>query len=295
VRGARCEIPHGNIRFHMPTSGGTSDYALGNTDAEHERLLRQAILLAPLTERFFRQAGIGSGQRVLDIGSGVGDVAMLAARLVGSSGEVVGVERDTRSIARARVRVAEAGLRNVTFTRSDVSELSGDKPFDAVVGRFILQFLPDPVATLRSLSQLIHPGGVIAFHEPCWTAILPLGTHMPLWSACASLICESLQRSGGNTEMGLTLCRIFRQAGLPTPNLQMEIPLAEGACSAAWIYDLLLTLLPQIRRLNLPLEDLGNLDTLLERIQSEVAGSKTPVPCVALVGAWSRIPASPAS
>jgi len=279
----------------MPTSGGTSDYALGNTDAEHERLIRQAMLLAPLTERFFRQAGIGPGQRVLDLGSGVGDVAMLAARLVSPSGEVVGIERDPRSIARARARVVEAGLHNVTFTQSDVSQVPGDKPFDAVVGRFILQFLPDPIAALRSLSRLVHPGGVVAFHEPCWTAILPLGAHLPLWSACASLVCESLQRSGGNTEMGLTLCRIFRQAGLPTPNLQMEIPLPEDDRSVLWIYDLVCTLLPQIRRLNLPLENLGNLDTLLERIQSEVAASRNPVPCVALIGAWSRIPASAAS
>lgn len=271
------------------------NYALGSTDAEHERLIRQAAMLSPLTERFLQEACIGHGQRILELGSGVGDVAMLAARLVGPSGQVVGVERDARAIARARVRVAEAGLRNVTFTQSDVCELSGDKPFDAVVGRFILQFLPDPIATVRSLSQLVHRGGVIAFHEPCWTAILPLGAHLPLWSACAALVCESLQRSGGDTEMGLALCHIFQQAGLPTPNLQMEIPLAEDACSAHWIYDLFCTLLPHIRRLNLPLEDLGNLNTLLERIQSEVEASKSPVPCVALVGAWSRIPASPAS
>src|SRR5262249_17620249 len=128
----------------MPTSGATSQYALGNTNAEHERLIRQAALLASLTERFFRQAGIGPGQRILDLGSGVGDVAMLAARLVGPSGEVVGVERDSRSAARARTRVADAGFNNVSFTESDVRLLPVDQPFDAVIGRFILQFLPDP-------------------------------------------------------------------------------------------------------------------------------------------------------
>jgi ubiquinone/menaquinone biosynthesis C-methylase UbiE len=279
----------------MSPSSPTSHYALGSTDAEHERLIRQAVLLAPLTERFFREACIGPGQRILDLGSGVGDIAILAARLVGPSGEVVGVERDTRSIARARVRVAEAGLHNVNFTQSDVCQLSGGKPFDAVVGRFILQFLPDPVDALRSMSQLVRPGGVIAFHEPSWTAILPLAAHLPLWSACASLVRESLQRSGGNTEMGLALYRIFQQAGLPAPNLQMEIPLGHDPCSARWIYDLFCALLPQIRQLNPSLEALGNLDTLLERIQSEVAASKNPVPCVALVGAWSRRPTSPAS
>ena len=188
--------------------------------------------------------------------------------------------------------MAEAGLHNVSFTQSDVNELTDDKPFDAVVGRFILQFLPALVGTLRSLSQLVHPGGVVAFHEPCWTAILPLATDLPLWSACASLVCESLQRSGGNTEMGLALHGIFQRVGLPAPILQMEIPLGDDSCSARWIYDLFCSLLPHIRRLNLSLEDLGNLDTLLERIQSEVAASKTLVPCAALIGAWSRRPAS---
>src|SRR5438045_414293 len=88
VRARRCGLPHGNILRHMPTSGGTSHYALGNTDAEHERLIRQAAILAPLTERFFRQACIGPGQRVLDLGSGVGDVALLAAGLVGAAGGI---------------------------------------------------------------------------------------------------------------------------------------------------------------------------------------------------------------
>src|SRR6266849_1996395 len=216
----------------MTVDLSASDYLLGSTDAEHERLIRQAVRLAPVTERFFRQAGIGPGQRVLDLGSGVGDVTMLAAGLVGPSGEVVGVERDTRSITRARTRVAEASLNNATFTQSDVRQLPVDKPFDAVVGRFILQFLPDPVVTLRSLSRLVRPGGIVAFHEPCWTPILPLAAHLPLWSACASLIRESLERSGGNTEMGLALYRTFQQAGLPVPNLQLEIPVGDNPAAA---------------------------------------------------------------
>src|ERR1700682_1416018 len=98
-------------------------YALGSTDAEQARLIRQAALLAPFTERFFRGSGIGPGQRVLDIGFGLRGVAMLAAKLVGSSGEVVGVERDARSIARARARVAEAGLPDVSFTQSAVRQI----------------------------------------------------------------------------------------------------------------------------------------------------------------------------
>ena len=67
----------------MTANSSTSVYVLGSTDAEHERLIQQAARIDPLTERFFREAGIGPGQRVLNLGSGVGDAAMLAGKLVG--------------------------------------------------------------------------------------------------------------------------------------------------------------------------------------------------------------------
>jgi len=158
----------------MIVSNPTSDYALGSTDSEHKRLIRQAARLTRLTERLFREAGIGPGQRVLDLGSGVGDVAMLVARIVGPSGEVVGIERDTRSIARARARVAEAGSSNVEFVQSDVFQIPDRKPFDAAVGRFILEFVPNPVAVLRYVSRLVRPGGVLAFHEVSYAPLLLL-------------------------------------------------------------------------------------------------------------------------
>ena len=112
-----------------------SNYILGWSDAEQDRLIRQATLLAPMTERLFREAGIGAGQRVLDIGSGVGDVAMITARLVGPSGEVVAIERNADYIARARERISALGLRNVTFIRADLNDVAVTEHFDAAVGR----------------------------------------------------------------------------------------------------------------------------------------------------------------
>ena len=271
----------------MTETSRASQYALGSTDAEHERLMRQAARLAPSTERFFRDAGIGLGQRVLDIGSGVGDVAMLAARLVGPSGEVMGIERDMRSIARARTRVAEAGLRNVSFMQSDVNQISGDKPFDAAVGRLILMYLPDPVAVLRSLCKLLCPGGVLAFQEPSWASSLALIAHLPLWSACTSLIRETFQRSGVNTEVGLSLYGIFQEAGLPLPSMRMEMPLGDDP---EWIYGVLCSLHPKMEQLNLPLQTLGGFDTLPNRLRAEVVASKTVATWMALVGAWAQKP-----
>jgi ubiquinone/menaquinone biosynthesis C-methylase UbiE len=272
----------------MTADSPTSDYVLGSTDAEHERLIWQAARVAPITERLFREAGIGPGQRVLDIGSGVGDVAMLAARLVGPSGEVVGIERDPRSIARARARVAEAGLRNVSFTQTDVSQIPDSESFDAAVGRFILMFLPDPVATLRSLSRLVRSGGVLAFHEASWAPLLALLAPLPLWSATASIIHETLLRSGANPEMGPDLYQKFQEAGLPAPSMRLEMPLGKEPDLAQWFYDIICTLRPQMEQLHLPIESLGSLDTLVDRMHAEVTGSKTVASWFAAVAAWSR-------
>jgi ubiquinone/menaquinone biosynthesis C-methylase UbiE len=272
----------------MTTSYSTADYALGNTDAEHERLIWQAARVAPVTERLFREAGIGLGQRVLDIGSGVGDVAMLAARLVGPSGEVVGIERDPKSIAKARARVAEAGLRNVSFTQSDLGEIPDSKPFDAAVGRFILMWLPDPATALRSLSRVVRPGGVLAFHEPSWVALLALLAPLPLWSATGSLIHQTILRTGANPEMGPDLYQKFLEAGLPAPSMRLEMPLGKEPDLAKWFCDICCSLRPQMQQLHLPIESLGSLDTLVERMQAEVAGSKSVASWFAAVTAWSR-------
>jgi SAM-dependent methyltransferase len=268
----------------------TSQYALGSTDAEHGRLIRQAAWLAAHTERLFREAGIGPGQRVLDLGSGVGDVALIAARLVGPSGEVVGIERDPRSIARATARMAEAGLRNVSFTQSDAAEIPGDKPFDAAVGRYILMFLPDPVSVLHSLSKLVRPGGVMAFQEPCWKSFLQQSARLALWSAGAALLVETFQRSGTNTEMG-ALPRVFQEAGLPTPSTRTDTLVG----SEQWLPDCLHSLRPKMVQLNLLLKPLGNFETLSERLQTEVKAFKATTPLPGLVSAWSRKPPSPAS
>ncbi len=272
----------------MSASERTTHYALGSTDAEHERLIWQAEQVAPLTERLFREAGIGPGQRVLDLGSGVGDVTMLAARLVGASGEVVGIERDPDAIARARARAAQAGLHNVSFIESDLSQIPDAKPFDVAVGRFILMWLPDPVSIVRSVSQLVRPGGVVAFQEPYWVPVLSLLAPLPLWSAAASLIHRTFQQSGANPEIGTALYQVFQEAGLPGPTMRQEIPMGRDPNSARWFSDTLRSLRSQIQRLGLSLESVGDLDTLAKRLQNEAGASNGVVAWMAPVGAWVR-------
>jgi ubiquinone/menaquinone biosynthesis C-methylase UbiE len=187
--------------------------------------------------------------------------------------------------------MAEADLRNVSFTQSDAAQIPGDKPFDAAVGRYILMFLPDPISVLRSLSHLVRPGGILAFQEPCWKSFLQQSARLPLWSAGASLLVETFQRSGTNTEMGPALSRVFQEAGLPAPSTHTDTLIG----SEQWLPDCLHSLHPQMAQLNLSLEPLGDFETLTERLQTEVKTFKTTTPLPELVSAWSRKPAIPAS
>jgi len=183
--------------------------------------------------------------------------------------------------------VTEAGFHNVSFNESNVDEISDEKPFDAVVGRFILMYLPDPVAALRSISRLVRPGGVLVFQEPTWVPVLAHLAALPLWFATAYLI-DKTMRASANHDMGSELYHTFVQAGLPEPTVRMELPMGKEPYLARWYYDTLCSLLPQVEQLRMPIESLGSVDTLVQRLQAEVAESKTVACWFASVGAWCR-------
>lgn len=265
-----------------------SNYILGWSDAEQDRLIRQATLLAPMTERMFREAGIGAGQRVLDIGSGVGDVAMIAARLVGPSGEVVGIERNADYIARARERTSALGLRNVTFIRADLNDVAVTEHFDAAVGRLILTFFPDPVAVLRSVSRLLLPRGVIAMIEPCWSATLAMNVSVPLFSQLVAKTHELFRRLGIDTERGPHLSRIFQDAGLGAPHMHLDMELGHDKVIAQLQAELLRAVQAEAKEHGVSLAELGDLDTLPDRIHAELLATDSPIAYVAMVSAWSR-------
>jgi ubiquinone/menaquinone biosynthesis C-methylase UbiE len=271
----------------VPHPKDTNQYALGSAELEQDRLIRQAAWLAAHTERFFRRAGIGPGQRVLDLGSGVGDVALIAARLVGSTGEVVGAERDARAIARAATRMMEMGLRHVRFTQTDVADLPVEEPFDAAVGRYILMFLRDPASVLRDVLKIVRPGGVVAFEEPSWESFLKACEGLPLWRASAALMVETFHRTGTNTRMGPDLRSAFRGAGLPEPETHTDILIG----AERWMPDVLQSLAPKIQALSLSFEGVGDLRTLYQRLLEEAESRNVPAPLPAMVSAWVRKPA----
>jgi ubiquinone/menaquinone biosynthesis C-methylase UbiE len=275
----------------MNASYALTDYVLGSNDAEHQRLTRQADTLAPYTERLFRDAGVTIGQRALDVGSGVGDVALLAAALVGRSGSVLGIDRDSMALTKARSRATAAGASNVQFMETDLTDLRIDGgDFDAIVGRFILMFLPDPVATLRSLARHLRPGGVIVFQEPSWASFFAQAEHLPLRTACGELLCSAFRRAGARPDMPLTLFQGLLDSGFPTPSLHFELPIANDAGGHRWLPELITTLRPRFRDLGVDTRCVGEFDTLCDRLEMELNHSRSYAPLAGLVGAWARKP-----
>ncbi len=272
----------------MDTTLAATDYVLGSSPAEYERLERQAKTLEPYTKRLFRDAGLKAGQRVLDIGSGVGDVALLAASLVGETGQVVGIDRDVLALARARSRARAAASTNIRFVDTELAELELDVHFDAIVGRFILMFLPDPVAVLRLLARHLRPGGVMVFQEPSWNGFFSQTKHLPLRTGCGELLCEAFRRTGARPNMEVTLFQCLNQSGFETPQLRVEIPIASAPQDRRWVYELLETVQPRLRELGIATAALGDFGTLAERLEAELETESSYGPLVGLVGAWTR-------
>ena len=115
---------------------GSHTYVLGHAKQELDRLSTQARVIDPLTRRLLIEAGIRPGMRVLDVGSGAGHVAFLAAELVGDAGEVVGVDRSQVALASARAGATAQRVRNVSFQAGDPIEMTFEQSFDAVIGRY---------------------------------------------------------------------------------------------------------------------------------------------------------------
>jgi ubiquinone/menaquinone biosynthesis C-methylase UbiE len=100
------------------------------------------------------------GQRVLDVGCGFGDTTQRIAGLVGSEGEVVGVDAAPRFIEDAIREAGEAGVANARFLVADVQEsLSGEEGFDVAFSRFGTMFFANPVAALRNVCRALVPSG----------------------------------------------------------------------------------------------------------------------------------------
>lgn len=266
-------------------------YVLGHSNREIERLKAQARLIDPITQRFFREAGVVPSMRVLDVGSGPGDVAFLAADLVGEGGHVVGVDRVPAALEVARARAKEQSRRNVEFRDGDPAEMKFEAPFDVVLGRYVLQFQKDPAAMLRKLARHARPGGLVVFHEIDWGGLASFPS-APTFDRCARWGAETLRLHGTESRMGMKLHSTFVGAGLPAPTLRLEALAGGGASSSDVVQlltDLMVILLPEMERLGVATAAELDLETLGARMQAEAITNSSVLVGQNQIGAWARV------
>jgi len=250
----------------------------------------QSAFWGELTEEVFQRAGIDVGMHILDIGCGPGDVAFLAARLVGPSGSVLGVDRSEDAVKRASARAVEHGLGWCRFCVADVETFETDQRFDAVVGRLVLMYLDDAARTLRSLVRHLRPGGIVAFHEIILNSMRCVPP-VPLMSRVGQWVISAFERAGAELDMGLKLDATFRAAGLPPPETYAAANSVAGPDSAGYavLANVTRSLLPAIEKFGIATAAEVDIDTLAEPLQDATVAADACWLSPVMVGAWARI------
>jgi SAM-dependent methyltransferase len=267
-------------------------YVLGHTDRERRRLALQSSVINPLTDSFLRRVGISAGMRVLELGCGIGEVTLIAARLLGPHGSLLSLDLDVTAVETAKARVASAGHRNVRCEVADVLTYEPGRTFDAVIGRHFLIHMSDALGLLRKAVGLVHSGGVVAFQEFDLETVPRGYPDMPLTFASQDLIREFFRRAVTRANMGVQLPYLMQQAGLPPPEVRSESCVDGGPHSPVyeWIAETIRSTLPRMEALGITTAAEVDIDTLEQRMRQEAMETRGYVVISPMISAFARKP-----
>jgi ubiquinone/menaquinone biosynthesis C-methylase UbiE len=267
------------------------NYVLGHSKRELRRLMLQANNLRPITTRLLREIGLVQGMRVVDLGCGAGDVAMLAAEIVGPTGAVVGIDCNAAAIATARERARAAGHANVEFVEANASEMIGSGNCDLAMGRYVLVHQSDPVVLIRAAVTHLRPGGAVAFHE-----VFLLGTWwsfpvVPVWESTSDLINTTFRSVVTYPDAGARMMEHFYNAGVELPRLFSETPVGGGPDSPlyAWAAETLRTLLPRAEEIGLAACGEIDIDRLEDHLRKAVTAVHAQIGFAHQHCGWARV------
>lgn len=261
-------------------------YALGHGDTEIDRLETQARIVAAITRRFWLAAGVRPGMHVLDVGCGAGHTSLLLAELVGQEGRVVGVDNAADAVAAARARSRDVD--NVEYVHADPTRHHFDHQFDAVVGRYVLMFQPDPAAFLRALVRHAQPHGIVSFHELDFNGVSSRPP-VTVFDQATRWNVETSRRYGADPHCGSHALAIYLAAGLPAPTVSVETVHGRGRGAVdvlTRMRNLTRSLLTEMQHQGVATADQVDIDTLLDRMLTEAAGNESLVTGPAEVGAY---------
>ncbi|MFH1303257.1 MAG: arsenite methyltransferase [Planctomycetota bacterium] len=119
-------------------------------------------------------AGVREGEVVVDLGCGGGMDVFLAARKVGTSGRVIGIDMTAEMLERARAGQQKLGLTNVEFHQSTIDQLPlPDNSVDCVISNCVINLVPDKLAVFHEIMRVLKPGGRVALSDIALKQELP--------------------------------------------------------------------------------------------------------------------------
>lgn len=186
-------------------------------------------------------------------------------------------------------RAAAARQNSVRFDVADLAEFETDEEFDALIGRFVLMYLPDPAAALRRLCRHLRPGGVVAFHEMA----MPFARNNPegpQFRQRTRWIMDTFERAGFEIDMGSKLFATFLKAGLPPPEMILAGRVEGGPHSPVydWLAATMRSLLPMAERLGVVTAAAVEVETMAEKLRREALHHTACIVPPPLIGAWTR-------
>ncbi|MCP5073513.1 MAG: methyltransferase domain-containing protein [Rhodobacteraceae bacterium] len=193
----------------------SSEYIHGSSPEEQHRL---SLLNDILNESCLRELNLQQGDKVLDLGSGLGQFTRLIARTVGSDGQVVGIERDQDQISQANI-LADSSDESllVEFRKGDALELplSGLEwgTFDVAHARFLLEHIPRPELVIAQMVRSVRPGGRVFVSDDDHGDFRPW-PEPPGFQALWQAYVRSFEMLGNDPYVGRRLVSLLRDGGL---------------------------------------------------------------------------------